>query len=214
MISVIIPAYNEENRIEKTVLAIEGCLRAQKEPFEILVVNDGSTDKTASVVNALENGNIRLLSYEKNKGKGGAVKYGVLFAAGDFICFTDADLPYPPDNIVPACQLLKDGYDVVLGRRYQKENGQKYPWYRTLSSKGSGVFVNLLLGLREKDTQCGFKAFRYKAAQEIYKRVTLSGWSFDAESIFIAKKQGFYAKIAYKNFKKYAKIACFICTSA
>ncbi|MGN1059075.1 MAG: dolichyl-phosphate beta-glucosyltransferase, partial [Clostridia bacterium] len=193
MISVIVPAYNEEKRITRTVQAIEQALLQQAEDFEIMVVNDGSRDGTVEVVKSLENGHIRLLSYEQNRGKGGAVKYGVSHAEGDYIVFTDADLPYPPENIQKARDMLAQGYDLILGSRVQKDNGQKYPWYRTAMSKGFGLFVQTVLHLKEKDTQCGFKAFRKEAAQKIFKRVSLTGWGFDVEMIFVAQKLGYKA---------------------
>lgn len=187
MISVIIPAYNEEKRIEKTIIAIKQELHSKKENFEIIVVDDGSSDATKAVVSALSDENIKLLSYEKNKGKGGAVKYGVLHALGEYIVFTDADLPYPPEKIVTACKLLHES-DLVLGKRIRSEKGGKYPWYRTLMSKGFGLFVSLVLGFFEKDTQCGFKAFKKEAAEQIFDKVRLSGWGFDVEIIFLADK--------------------------
>lgn len=191
MVSVIIPAYNEEKRITGTLTAIEKTLRQAHVDFEILVVNDGSTDKTTEVVKQLVNGRIRLLSYKENRGKGGAVKYGIRHAAGHYIVFTDADLAYAPENIQRACQMLEKGCDVVLGSRVQSGSGKKYPWYRTVMSKGFGLLTGAVLQLRVRDTQCGFKAFRYEAAQEIFKRVLLSGWGFDAEAIFIAQKLGY-----------------------
>lgn len=190
MISIVVPAYNEENRITKTLQAIEAVMLASGETFEILAVNDGSCDKTADVIRSRENEHIRLLTYEKNRGKGGAVKHGVEHAEGDYIVFTDADLPYPPENIPKACAMLAEGYDAVLGKRVQKENGQKYPWYRTVMSKSFNLLVQSVLHIHEKDTQCGFKAFRKAAAKEIFKRITLTGWGFDVEMIFIAEKRG------------------------
>ncbi len=187
MVSVIIPAYNEEQRIRRTVVAIEACMQETLDNFEILVVNDGSSDRTRDVVKSMEDGRIKLLSYEKNKGKGGAVKFGVEHAAGDYIVFTDADLPYPPEKISEAVSMLKSGADLVLGKRVHVENGGKYPWYRTLMSKVFGLWVKLVLGIREKDTQCGFKAFTKEAAKNIFKKVTLSGWGFDVEVIFLAE---------------------------
>ena len=191
MVSIIIPAYNEEKRIKKTLFLMEKELLKEKIDFEILVVNDGSTDGTKEVVSAMENGHIRLLSYDKNKGKGAAVKHGVYFAAGEHIVFTDADLPYMPENIGKACKMLREDYDLVLGSRIKSQSGKSYPWYRTVLSKGFGALTNSVLHLKEKDTQCGFKAFRYDVAQEIFKRVSLAGWGFDVEIIFIAKKLGY-----------------------
>ncbi len=191
MISVIIPAYNEEKRIKKTVLAIFSVLKSKTEDFEILVVNDGSSDQTAEVVKELENSQIKLLSYEKNRGKGGAVTYGVAYALGESIVFIDADLPYPPEKILETDGILKAGADVVLGKRVLGGGEGKYPWYRKVMSKIFGLWVKLFLGLREKDTQCGFKGFTQKAAKEIFSQVTLSGWGFDVEVIFLAELKGF-----------------------
>lgn len=194
MISVIIPAYNEEKRIERTIHAIKNSLLVHTNDFEILVIDDGSVDDTKTVVKSLENEHIKLFSYEKNKGKGGAVKYGVSKASGDFVFFTDADLPYPPENIIIACDILKTGADVVLGKRIPSEEGGKYPWYRTIMSKGFGIFVRLILGFFERDTQCGFKAFKKEAAKNIFSKALLSGWGFDVEIIFLAQKMNYVIK--------------------
>lgn len=191
MLSVIIPAYNEEKRIEATICKIEEVLLQSGEPFEILVVNDGSRDGTLKVLRQMESPHLVVCSYETNRGKGGAVKYGIENASGEILVFTDADLPYPPENILKAKDLLAGEYDLILGSRVQNREGKKYPWYRSLMSEGFGLFVNLMLRLKEKDTQCGFKAFKKEAAREIFKRVTLTGWGFDVEMIFIAKKLGY-----------------------
>lgn len=194
MLTVIIPAYNEEKRIAKTLQLIDKELSAGSLPYEILVVNDGSRDKTKEVVKSLENGHIRLLSYDENKGKGGAVSYGVKFAAGQFIIFTDADLAYSPKNIYKAVKLLSEGADVVIGNRQGEKGGKEYPWHRKMMSFGFNSFVKMNLGLKEKDTQCGFKGFRYNAAQSIFEKMQLSGWGFDVEMLFIAEKLGYKIK--------------------
>ncbi len=191
MITIIVPAFNEELRITPTIDAILAALRRKTKDFEILVVNDGSTDNTKAVVESLENEQIKLLSYETNRGKGGAVKFGVEHARGDYIVFTDADLPYPPNNIHLACEKLASGTAVVLGKREMKENGGQYPWYRRVMSNGFGLLVKAVLHIKTKDTQCGFKAFRKEAAQDIFSRVTLSGWGFDMEVIFLAENLGY-----------------------
>ena len=194
MISIIVPAYNEEKRITPTIHGILEKMLAHTTDFEILIVNDGSTDQTAEVVKKQESQYVKLLSYEKNRGKGGAVKYGIEKAEGEYVIFTDADLPYPPEKIIDACRMMEQGADVILGKRVQKENGGKYPWYRTLMSKTFGLIVKMITGLKEKDTQCGFKAFKNKPAKEIFKRVTLSGWGFDVEVIFLAEKLQYQIK--------------------
>ncbi|MBQ3554043.1 MAG: glycosyltransferase family 2 protein [Clostridia bacterium] len=194
MISVIVPAYNEENRIMKTLDALCAFLSAAYPPeeYEILVIDDGSTDKTREVVNSHSGKNLSLLGYGENRGKGAAVKYGVQHAKGDYLVFTDADLPYAPENIEKAVRLMKDeSVDVVLGSRKEKDNGRKYPLYRKLMSGGFSLVVNLILNLRVPDTQCGFKAFTKRAAEAIFAKSTLTGWGFDVELIFLAKKKGF-----------------------
>ena len=170
MVSVIIPAYNEEQRIRRTVVAIEACMQETLDDFEILVVNDGSSDRTRDVVKSMEDGRIKLLSYEKNRGKGGAVKFGVEHAAGDYIVFTDADLPYPPEKISEAVHLLKNGADLVLGKRVHVENGGKYPWYRTLMSKVFGLWVKLVLGIREKIPSAVLKLLQKRQQRTFLKK--------------------------------------------
>ena len=194
MISVIVPAYNEENRIQKTLDALCAFLSATfpSDEYEILVVDDGSTDKMREVVKTHGGKNLSLLGYGENRGKGAAVKYGVQNAKGDYLVFTDADLPYAPENIEKAVRMMqKEQADVVLGSRKEKDNGRKYPLYRKLMSGGFSLVVNLILKLRVPDTQCGFKAFSRRAAEEIFAKSTLTGWGFDVELIFLAKKKGF-----------------------
>lgn len=193
MVSVILPAYNEEKRITKTLDTLcrfmEGAFGAAE--YEILAVDDGSTDETSRVISTHMGKNIRPLTYSPNRGKGGAVKYGVEHARGDVIIFTDADLPYPPENIGKAVRMFeKSAYDLILGNRESTENGQKYPWYRSLMSHGFSWVVDLILNLHVPDTQCGFKCFRRAAAEEIFRKTTLTGWGFDVELIFLAKKLG------------------------
>ncbi len=190
MISVIIPAYNEEKRILPTLDAILKVMEASGTDFELLVVDDGSRDRTKELVKGLGHEKVKLLSYENNRGKGGAVKFGVEHAKGEYIVFTDADLPYPPKNILKASEKLSCGADVVLGRRVMSEDGEAYPWYRTLMSHTFGLFVRIVLGIKEGDTQCGFKAFCSDKAKKIFKQITLSGWGFDVEMIFLAEKTG------------------------
>lgn len=194
MISVILPAYNEEKRIKKTLDSLCSYMECvfPDGDYEILAVNDGSCDGTASVISAHNGKNLQLLDYRPNRGKGGAVKYGVEHAQGNIILFTDADLPYPPENIKKALVLFqKEPYDLILGSREHAENGQKYPWYRTIMSRCFSLLVDSVLHLHVSDTQCGFKCFRRDAAKKIFKAITLTGWGFDVELIFLAKKYGY-----------------------
>ncbi len=194
MISVIVPAYNEEKRIGKTLDSLCAFLSSayKEDEYEIVVVDDGSTDNTRRLVSSRSDQNLRLVGYSQNRGKGGAVKFGVSQAAGEILLFTDADLPYAPENIKKAAEQMEtEGYDVILNSREEKESKRKYPLYRRLMSQGFAFVVNLILKLHVPDTQCGFKAFRKAAADRIFPQCTLSGWGFDVELIFLAKKKGF-----------------------
>ena len=191
MISLILPAYNEEKRISRSLDALVSYMESSfgADEYEILVVDDGSVDNTRQIVSQRNDKNLTVLSYEKNRGKGGAVKYGVKQAAGDIIVFTDADLAYPPESIGFAKELIeKEGYDVVLGSRQEADIAHKYPWYRTIMSHAFSFVVDTILDLNVPDTQCGFKAFKKDAAKKIFDKITLNGWGFDVELIFLAKK--------------------------
>lgn len=191
MVSLVIPAYNEEKRIAKTIEVFYDYMESTFAEFELLVVNDGSKDNTLLVLEEYKEKmpKLRVLTYEKNRGKGGAVKYGVENAEGDYIFFTDADMPYPIENVKKAVDIFEEkNVDAVLGKRMQTENGEKYPWYRTLFSKGFSLFVNVVLRIRTNDTQCGFKGFKKDAAKLIFSKNKLTGWGFDVEIFFLADK--------------------------
>lgn len=187
MISVIIPAFNEENRITKTVSAIDMFLKEEFSAYEIIVVSDGCTDATIENVKALSLPNVKTCGYLENAGKGEAVKCGMKNAIGDFVLFTDADLPYAPEFIKDAYDAYKQGAEVVLGSREAELS--TYPWYRRISSICFSFAVRVLLGMNVPDTQCGFKGFSKAAKEQIFAKSTLAGWGFDVELIYIAKKQ-------------------------
>ena len=191
MLSLVIPAYNEEKRIGKTLEVFYEYLYKTFPEFELIVVNDGSKDNTLAVLQSYKEKmpKLKLLTYEKNRGKGGAVKYGVENAEGDYVFFTDADMPYPIENVEHAYGIFeKTGADAVLGKRKQTENGEKYPWYRNIISKAFSMFVNIVLHIHTTDTQCGFKGFTRKTAQKIFSVSKLTGWGFDVEIFFLADK--------------------------
>lgn len=191
MISLIIPAYNEEKRIEKTLIHFYKYMKSTFSSFEIIVVDDGSVDDTFKILESFKKDmpELRPLTYEKNRGKGGAVKYGVENALGDYVFFTDADMPYPIESVGQAVDIFeKTGTDAVLGKRLHVDNDAKYPWYRTLVSKAFSLLVRMVLRIHTTDTQCGFKGFKKEAAKTIFSKNTLSGWGFDVEIFFIAHK--------------------------
>ena len=194
-LSIIIPAYNEENRISPTIRKIEAFLIHKRYGAEIIVVDDGSSDNTAGVIEKLkiEYQNITLVRQPGNFGKGAAVKKGALLARGGIILFSDADLSTPIEEADKLAFLIESGSDVVFGSRSLPGSNVvvRQPFYRVLMGKVFNLVVWLLLGMSFKDTQCGFKGFSKKAASYIFCRQLIEGFAFDVELIFIALKGGF-----------------------
>jgi len=186
--SIIIPAYNEEKRISKTVARILEFFEKKKVDFEIIVVNDGSKDKTSEAVKIFRNKKIRLLEFSPNHGKGFAVKQGMLNAKGDIILFSDADLSTPIEEFDKLINYIKD-FDVIIGSRSIKgANVVKHqPFYRELMGKIFNKIVRLFTIRGIIDTQCGFKIFNQKAAKDVFSRTRITGFGFDVEALFLAK---------------------------
>ncbi len=196
-ISIVIPAYNEERRLPSTLEAVLGHLRgAGFSSAEVLVVDDGSQDKTASIARdfASRHPEIRLLENPGNRGKGYAVRHGMLEAQGDWILFTDADLSAPIaelDKLLAAAR--KRGAQVAIGSRALDRSLIQV--HQSVFRENAGRIFNLCMrvvtGLPLWDTQCGFKLFEAHAAREIFRRQRLDGFSFDVEALFLARKLGF-----------------------
>jgi dolichyl-phosphate beta-glucosyltransferase len=197
-ISVIIPAYNEESRIQPTIERIHSYLSEKFRDFEIIVVDDGSTDKTVPVVENLGRGrgNIRLIHYPENSGKGYAVKTGVLASRSDFLLTCDADQSTPIEELEKLFPFMEKGFDVVIGSRGLSESDivVRQPWYRERMGKTFNMLVRALVIGGFKDTQCGFKLFRGDAARRLFRKSLISGFSFDVEILFLAEKEGFRIK--------------------
>lgn len=191
-LSVIIPAWNEEQRIATTLKDVTTHLNKQKYDYEILVVDDGSTDKTASVVSSLRLPRVRVLRHKRNQGKGSAVRTGMLAASGDLLLFTDADHSTPIQEL-DKFLTYTDKYDIVIASRSIKgaELEVKQPWYRMLIGKIFNKVVRLFTVRGIIDTQCGFKLFTRKAAHDIFPRQTIKRWGFDVEVLFLARKFGY-----------------------
>lgn len=186
-VSLVIPAYNEEKNIQKTVLEYRKYMEETIEDFEIIVVNDGSTDKTLNVIKKIEN--VVCVSYQKNRGKGHAVKRGVLRAKGDYIFFTDADLSFSPECIGLALERLeKSKADIVVGERDRKRPG--YTLVRRWASAILNFLLRHILGIRVSDSQCGFKGFERQTAREIFSETGCEGFGFDFEVLSIAENMG------------------------
>ncbi len=199
-LSVIIPAYNEEKRAPKTISLIDEYLRRQNYDYEILLVNDGSKDKTAEIVRNLESqfSHLRLLDNKENHGKGYVVKQGMLQAKGEYRLFTDADNSTSMDQVEKMWPWFEKGFDVVIGSRDIKGAvlDPPQPWIRKiLLGEGFKLLRKILVGLwLLQDTQCGFKCFSAKAAQDVFSNMKMDGFAFDVECLVLAKRLGYKIK--------------------
>ncbi len=195
-LSIVIPAYNEENRIGRTLTETFDYLDRQNYSSEVIVVNDGSTDHTAETVRNFESrarGRLRLVENPGNRGKGYSVRNGMLKADGEIALFYDADLATPTTEIVKVIEpIASDRYDVVFGSRAIDRSliGTHQSSFRETVGRVGNFIQFVITGLRFKDTQCGFKAFRREAAQSVFRFQKIDGFGFDPEILFIAKKQG------------------------
>ena len=192
--SIVIPAYNESERIPATLDKVLAHVRQQNWQAEILVVNDGSRDGTAEIVAqyARRNPSVRLIENPGNRGKGYSVRNGMLHATGDIMLFSNADLSSPIYEAGKLFAAIAAGADVAIGSRWlQRElQTEKQPLYRQLFGRIFNLLLRVIIGVREKDTQCGFKAFTRAAAQIIFPLQRIERWGFDPEILYIARKHG------------------------
>ncbi|HZF39019.1 MAG TPA: dolichyl-phosphate beta-glucosyltransferase [Blastocatellia bacterium] len=195
-LSIVIPAYNEENRIGRTLTETFDYLDRQNYSGEVIVVNDGSTDHTVDEVRKFEGrggGRLRLVENPGNRGKGYSVRNGMLKAEGEIVLFFDADLATPTSEIVKVVAPVAEGrYDVVFGSRALDRSliGTRQSRFREILGRAGNLIQFAFTGLRFKDTQCGFKAFRREAAQSVFRLQRIDGFGFDPEILFVAQKQG------------------------
>jgi glycosyltransferase involved in cell wall biosynthesis len=196
-LSIVIPAYNEETRLPPTLDRIAAFFSSSRfTPYEIVVVDDGSSDATAPVVAAASAANpaIRTLSNPGNRGKGYAVRNGMLESRGEWALISDADLSTPIEEfttLFTACEA--NGADIAIGSRALDRSlvGVHQSVFREYSGRIFNIAMRKLTGLQFLDTQCGFKLFRRAAAQQIFRRQQLDGFSFDVEDLYIASKLGY-----------------------
>ncbi len=190
-ISLVIPAYNEENRITDTVRSILAFLEEHFETYEVIVVDDGSTDRTVERLRQCDDKHLEILCLGQNQGKGQAIKTGMAAATGRYCFFTDADLPYRLESIRHAMDLFKEtDVQLVIGSRdlFKDKPDAPYPLHRKIMSKIFSAYINTVLDLGISDTQCGFKAFTYDAAKSIFPVLSVRGFSFDVELLYVARK--------------------------
>lgn len=217
-LSVIIPAYNEEKRISFTLKVIENYLNKQDYSFEVIVVDDGSTDKTREVVTG-STLKPKITPKRNNRGKGYSIQEGVLMAQGEYILFADADNATPFEQIDKLWP-YREEFDIIIGSRYilkpkigelnyfkslfhstkellsflflgkvpETTIKKKQSWFRQLMSRGGNYIFVLFLGLGYEDTRCGFKLFRGSTAKKLFSLSKLERWGFDTEILYLAKK--------------------------
>jgi dolichyl-phosphate beta-glucosyltransferase len=189
-LSVVIPAYNEADRLPPTLERVFTYLRGRDASFEVIVVDDGSRDETVARARAA---GATVLPNEVNRGKGYSVRRGMLAARGARRLMTDADLSTPIEDLGRLMAALDGGFDVAIGSRALPDSNVEVhqPWYRENMGRVFNGLVRLLAVPGLKDTQCGFKLFTAEAAQAAFSRALLDGFSFDVEALYLARRHGF-----------------------
>jgi dolichyl-phosphate beta-glucosyltransferase len=190
-LSVVVPAYNEAARLPRTLERIEEFLRGRR--YEIVIVDDGSTDGTVEAARAAARRELVVLRNEGNRGKGYSVRRGMRAGRGARRLMTDADLSTPIEELERLERALDAGHDVAIGSR-ALEGARievRQPWYRENMGRLFNVFVRALALPGLRDTQCGFKLFSARAAEAVFAAARLDGFSFDVEALFIARRLGY-----------------------
>lgn len=194
-LSIVIPAYNEENRLPSTLKSIYKYFADQGTDFEIIIVNDGSKDNTADLVEqaALEHQRIKLINHTNNRGKGFAIKVGVLSALGDLILTTDADKSSPIEEYERLLTAIKNGADLSIGSRAKHDRSRTVSAlpYRTYIGNTFNRIVQSLLLPGIYDTQCGFKLYKKSVAHDLFSFSTIDGYAFDVEILYLAKLRNY-----------------------
>jgi dolichyl-phosphate beta-glucosyltransferase len=192
--TIVIAAYNEEERLPQTLKTIWGYLAKREVAAEVVVVDDGSTDNTAGVVRSISPGmqGLRLISYPRNKGKGFALRTGVLCSLGKKVLVTDADLSTPIEELEKLDAALQAGAGVAIASRAVKGSRVEIaqPIYRVLMGKVFNLIVQVVLLPGIWDTQCGFKLFRADVAKPVFAALTTDGFGYDPEVLYLAKRRG------------------------
>lgn len=194
-LSVIIPAYNEEQRLPATLQSVYSYLSARGRSFELLVVDDGSHDLTVNIVDgfALDKPEVRVLSYLPNQGKGHALRTGILQAKGDLMLIDDADGSSPIEEVERLEAGIKSGADIAIGSRAKPDHSRKVEAlaHRKFIGNTFNAIVQRLLLPGIYDTQCGFKLFKGDVARDIFSVSQVDGYGFDVEVLYIARMRGY-----------------------
>jgi len=192
-LSIIIPAYNEEKRLPYTLEQIFSFLKEQSYAAEVLVIENGSQDRTFEIASEFVKRYPNLFVFqEKQKGKGNAVRHGMLKAQGEYRLMCDADLSMPVDEVIRFLPPQLTGVDIAIGSR-EAPGAVRYnePEFRHLGGRLINLAIRILILPGLQDTQCGFKCFHSKAVEKIFPYQSISGWSFDIEILYIARKYGY-----------------------
>lgn len=197
-LSVVVPAYNEEERLGRSLPVILEYLRSQPYTWEIVVVDDGSRDRTSEVARAADCEHVRVVRNEPNRGKGYSIRRGMLEAVGQWRLFSDADLSTPINELDGFWKYTEDGYQVVIGSRAMPESelAVRQPKSREFVGRIFNTTVQTFLVPGLGDTQCGFKLFSAEAANSVFPKQTLHGFAFDVEILMLAHQQGYKIKEA------------------
>lgn len=191
-LSLIIPAYNEEQRLPESLAKIEGFVRSQTYATEVLIIENGSTDRTLEAAQSFANQHPNFSAHHTDqRGKGLAVRHGMLSARGQFRMMLDADLSMPVDQI-PRFLPPQQSADVVIASR-EAPGAVRYnePSFRHLGGRLITTMIKIMALPGIQDTQCGFKCFRAEVAQDLFSKQTLMGWSFDVELLYMARLRGY-----------------------
>jgi dolichyl-phosphate beta-glucosyltransferase len=195
-LSIVIPAYNEQARLLPTLQRISKYFDGRGVDYEVVVVDDGSQDHTLEIAKqfALGNHRIRVLHNVTNRGKGGAVRRGVAASRGERVLFTDTDLSTPIEELEKLTRRMNadSGMGVVIGSRGVQgaELKQHQPWYREIMGKTFNLLVQWIVFPGIRDTQCGFKLFGRDVARAAFRKMTIAGFGFDVEVLYLARKMG------------------------
>lgn len=198
-LSIIIPAYNEQERLALTLSKIHSYCNSQAYGYEVIVVDDGSTDSTRETAldNPLnETGRLRILNNHHNHGKGYSIKRGIMVSRGDYVLFSDADLSTPIEETGKLFSVLNEKYDIAVGSRSIKgaQIKVRQPFYREYMGKFFNKLVRFFVLKGIIDTQCGFKLFKGKVARDIAAQIRIDGFAFDVEMLYLAKLKGYKIK--------------------
>ena len=192
VVSIVVPAFNEAERIGSSLEKICSFVDKCGLVAEIIVVDDGSVDRTSEIAASFTRAGLRVVTNESNRGKGYSVRKGFLESKGTWVLFTDADLSAPIDELERILSVAEDGVEVVIGSRAidRTKIVIHQPWLREFGGIVYNWMVQIILGLAIKDTQCGFKLFHRQQLTPIFKKQTIHRFGFDPELLFLARKQG------------------------